>query len=83
MIVPGLQIPRYMYNGIKRNDRDGRMDVIVHGADSETYRGTPMTLQFLSDDTEYELCLWVGEDTATQGFIEWCDSLAPNCLHVV
>ena len=59
------------------------MDVIVHGADSETYRGRPMTLQFYSDDLEYEEVLWVDEDTATQGFFEWADNLPRHCLHVV
>ncbi len=59
------------------------MDIIVHGADSETYYGKPMTLQFYSGDMEYEECLWVDEDTATQGFFEWAESLPVQCLHVV
>lgn len=59
------------------------MDVIVHGADSETYHGRPMTLQFFSDDMEYSECLWVDEHTATQGFLEWADSLPTHCQHVV
>lgn len=59
------------------------MDVIVHGADSETYHGRPMTLQFYSGDMEYEQCLWVDEHTSTQGFFEWADSLPRHCLHVV
>lgn len=59
------------------------MDVIVHGADSETYHGRPMTLQFYSDDLGYEECLWVDEDTATQGFFEWAESLPHQCLNVV
>lgn len=59
------------------------MDVIVHGADSETYHGRPMTLQFFSGDMEYSECLWVDEHTATQGFFEWAESLPHQCLHVV
>ena len=59
------------------------MDVIIHGADSETYHGRPMTLQFYSDDMEYEECLWVDEHTATQGFFEWADSLPNKCVNVV
>ena len=59
------------------------MDVIVHGADSETYRGRPMTLQFYSGDMDYSECLWVDEHTATQAFFEWADSLPRHCLHVV
>ena len=59
------------------------MDVIVHGADSETYCGRPMTLQFFSGDMDYSECLWVDEHTATQAFFEWADSLPRHCLHVV
>lgn len=59
------------------------MDIIVHGGDSETFHGRPMTLQFLSDDMEYETCLWVDEHTAQQGFFEWCDSLPTHVLHVM
>jgi len=59
------------------------MDVIVHGADSETYHGKPMTLQFYSEDTDYEECLWVDEHTATTGFFEWANTLQRHCLHIV
>lgn len=59
------------------------MDVVVHGADSETYYGNPMTLQFYSGDMEYSECLWVDEHTATQGFFEWAETLPKKCLHVV
>ncbi len=59
------------------------MDIIVYGADSETYHGRPMTLQFFSEDTDSEECLWVDEHTATQGFFEWCESLPRHCLNVV
>ena len=83
MIIQGLQVPRHVAQGIKPNHKGGRMDVIVHGADSETLHGRPMTLQFFSDHMEYETCLWVDEDTATQGFLEWAESLPRRCLHVV
>jgi len=83
MIVPGLYVPRHVAAGIKPNHKGGRMDVIVHGADSETFHGRPMTLQFYSGDLEYEQCLWVDEHTATQGFFEWAESLPRQCLHVV
>ena len=59
------------------------MDIIVHGADSETFHGRPMTLQFFSDDLETEECLWVDEHTATQGFFEWANALPNHCLNVV
>lgn len=59
------------------------MDIIVHGADSETYYGRPMTLQFFSDDLEYETCYWCDEGTATDCFMEWADSLPRQCQHVV
>lgn len=83
MIIHDLYVPKYIRNGIKRNDRGGRMDVIVHGADSETYYGRPMTLQFFSDDMEYETCLYVGPDNATDGFLEWADGLPKKCKHIV
>lgn len=59
------------------------MDIIVHGADTETYHGSPMTLQFFSDDTNYETCIWVDDDTATDEFFKWAESLQRNCQHVV
>ncbi len=83
MIVPGLYVPRYVKQGIRKNERGGRMDIIVHGADSETFHGRPMTLQFFSDDTEEETCLWVDEHTATDAFFDWCESLPRHCLNVV
>ena len=59
------------------------MDIIVHGGDTETYRGLPMTLQFFSADMEYSECLWVDEHTATQGFFEWADSLPTRCSNIL
>lgn len=59
------------------------MDIIVHGADTETYYGMPHTLQFFSDDMEYETCIWVDDSTATSEFIRWADKLPRMCLHVV
>lgn len=59
------------------------MDIIVHGGDTETYHGLPMTLQFYSGDMDYSECLWVDEHTATQGFFEWAESLPIKCLHVL
>ena len=59
------------------------MDIIVHGADSETYYGRPMTLQFFSDDLDYETCLYVGPENATDGFLEWAEGLPTRCKHVV
>lgn len=83
MIIPDLEIPKHIYDGIKRNTSGGRLDVIVHGADSETYHGKPMTLQFFSDDMDYQQCIYVDETTATKQFIKWADSLPRHCLHVV
>ena len=76
-------MPRYIAAGIKVNERGGRMDVIIHGADSETYHGRPMTFQFFSEDTDKELCVWVDEHTATGAFFDWCETLPHHCLNVV
>lgn len=59
------------------------MDVIVHGGDSETYHGRPMTLQFFSEHLDYSECLWVDEHTATTGFFEWANSLPRHCLNIL
>lgn len=59
------------------------MDVVIHGADSETFHGRPMTLQFFSDDTEQEVCLWVDEHTATDSFFDWLETLPRKCLNLV
>lgn len=55
----------------------------MHGADSETYHGRPMTLQFFSDDLEYETVLWVDEHSATNAFFEWAESQPRKCVNVV
>lgn len=59
------------------------MDIVVHGADSETLHGKPMTLQFFSEDTDDEICIWVDEETATEAFIDWCNEQPRHCLNVV
>lgn len=59
------------------------MDVIVYGADSETYRGQPMTLQFFSEDTDEEICVWVCPETSTAAFIDWANTLPTRMLNVV
>ncbi len=83
MIVTGLVIPSHVNRGIKPNEKGGRMDVYVHGADSETLHGRPMTLQFFSDDVGYSQIFFVNEKSATEKFIEWADELPAKALHVV
>lgn len=59
------------------------MDIIVHGADSETLHGRPMTLQFYSADTEKESCIFVDEHSATDEFFDWCEAVPRKCQNVV
>jgi hypothetical protein len=42
-----------------------------------------MTLQFFSDDTDEETCIWVDEHTGTQAFFDWCETVPRHCLNVV
>lgn len=59
------------------------MDVVIYGADTETYYGKPMTLQFYSEQADCNDIIFVDEDTATSEFLAWCDTLKRKCLHVV
>jgi hypothetical protein len=42
-----------------------------------------MTLQFFSEDLDYEEIVWVDETNATDAYIEWADGLPARMLHVV
>lgn len=59
------------------------MDKIIYGADTETYKGLPMTLQFYSEDINCDDIFFVNKNTATRDFLRWCSSRKRNCAHVV
>lgn len=59
------------------------MDKIIYGADTETCKGLPMTLQFYSEDIAHEKIYWVDSKSATRTFLRWCGDRARNCSHVV
>src|SRR5579863_5298927 len=83
MITSTLYIPRYIRDGIKPNDRGGRMDRIIYGADSETVEGEPNTLQFYSEDIACSDIYFVDKRTSLKRFIKWCDSRKTKAEHVV
>lgn len=83
MIYTGLIVPRWLRDGIKPNHRGNRMDKIIYGADTETVKGEPNTLQFYSEDIRHERIEFVTPKSACAKFIKWCDERKPRVLHVV
>jgi hypothetical protein len=83
MIVGELCIPQYIRNGIKPNDRGGRMDRIIYGGDTETVEGEPNTIQFYSEDIACNDIFFVNNKTSLKQFVRWCDTRPVRAEHVV
>lgn len=84
MIVHNLYVPAFLRKrGITPNERGGRVDVVIHGADTETYHGRPMSFQFYSEDVRERVIVFVNAETATREFFRWVSGLRADCLHVV
>jgi DNA polymerase type B, organellar and viral len=83
MIYTALRVPRWLRDGIKPNHKGARMDKIIYGADTETCKGEPNTLQFYSEDVSESTLQFVNTKNAREKFIKWCDGRRPRVLHVV
>ena len=83
MISSSLTMPHYLRSGIKQNHKGSRIDKYIYGADTETYFGKPMSMQFYSEDTPCDSIHFVNEKNATTTFIKWCKGLKCNVQHVV
>lgn len=83
MICTRLDIPRYLRDGIKPNDRGARVDKYIYGADSETLNGEPMTLQFYSEDTACSELHFVDKQSACKVFLKWCGQRRKRMQHIV
>lgn len=83
MIVGNLTIPEYIRNGIKPNDRGGRLDRIIYGGDTETVEGEPNTLQFYSEDVPCNDIYFVDAKSSLKTFIKWCDKRRLKGEHIV
>lgn len=59
------------------------MDVYIHGADSETLHGAPLSFQFFCPELRENEIIFVTPETATDEFISWCDSLPVRTSHVI
>lgn len=59
------------------------MSKIIYGADTETLRGKPMTLQFYSEDVACDEIHFVDEHTACDVFLRWCKQRKARVQHVV
>lgn len=59
------------------------MDKYIYGADTETYKGKPLSFQFYSGDCDVEEIYFVGESNAADTFIKWCSKRRRNVQHVV
>lgn len=59
------------------------MHTYIYGADSETCRGKPITLQFYSEDRDENLIVFVDEHTAMQEFFAWLQTLSRHATHVI
>lgn len=59
------------------------MDKYIYGADTETYFGLPMSLQFYSEDVACDEIYFVGPKSAADTFFKWCAKRKRNVQHVV
>ena len=59
------------------------MDVYIHGADSETLQGKPLSFQFFCPELRESEIIFVTPENATDRFIEWCDTLPVRTAHTV
>lgn len=83
MIVGDLTIPEFIRNGIKPNDRGGRLDRIIYGGDTETVEGEPNTLQFYSEDVVCNDIFFVNAKSSLKTFVKWMDRLRVKGEHVI
>src|SRR5487761_886463 len=83
MLYQTLDVPRHLSEGIKPNLRGARLDKIIYGADTETFHGKPMTLQFYSEDCHCDEIFFVNETTARDVFLRWCASRQEKVQHVL
>lgn len=82
MLTPALYIPRFIREGIKPNDKGGRVR-IIYGGDTETVEGEPNSLQFYSEDVACSDFYIVNRHTALKTFLKWCASRKQGHEHVV
>jgi hypothetical protein len=59
------------------------VDKFIYGADTETHRGKPMTLQFFSEDVACDDIYFVNEKNARDTFLKWCGQRKRDFEHVV
>lgn len=59
------------------------MDKYIYGADTETCKGEPMTLQFYSEDCDCEDIYFVSAKSSFQQFLAWCSRRRRNIEHIV
>lgn len=83
MLCVKLEIPRWLQDGIKPNDKGRRMDKFIYGADSETLDGKPMSFQFYSEHCACDSIHFVNEKNAAKNFLAWCAKRKPHVQHVV
>lgn len=55
----------------------------IHGADSETYYGRPLSFQYFCPELNESRIDFVTPEDATDHFIDWADSLPVRTSHVV
>jgi hypothetical protein len=83
MIVGELIIPEYIRNGIKPNDRGGKLDRLIAGGDTETVEGEPNTLQFYSEDFACNDIFFVDRKTSLKTFVKWMGRLRTKAEYVI
>lgn len=83
MLFQSLDVPRYLAEGIKPNTKGSRLDKFIYGADTETVRGKPLSLQFYSEDCACDEIYFVNAESARANFLEWCASRKKKVQHVV
>lgn len=83
MLSTNLILPRFVASGIKPSNKGHRVDKYIYGADTETFFGKPMSMQFYSEDCACDQIDFVSEATAMKRFLAWCGKRRRNVAHVV
>jgi DNA polymerase type B, organellar and viral len=82
MLYESLSLPKWLEQGIKPNHRGSRVDKLIYGADTETVRGKPNSIQIYSEDIACSEIIFCNERNARQRFLKFCAGLKRKTQHV-
>lgn len=84
MIYTSLALPPWLRGGIRPLLKGAEDCKYIYGADTETFKGKPITFQFFSEMAGCHEIVWIDDPSrATSVFLKWCRSLRSKVHHVV